>query len=179
MRTEIEKNGSKCNLHGYSGVTCHPHVTMSVSWNVANRYVGVLYLLIYHAPVLNIRRRFENGDLFAVCIQGIRYQNGHTCSSSCIVFFTRRPSSKRAYTFGILHFALYEASVTKTGIQVRHLVSWFIQGIRYQNGRTRSASCIVLIHCTRYHIRGHTGRRAVLFRRHETRVQEMRAEGYR
>ena len=49
--------------------------------------------------------------------------------------------------------SVYKASVIKTGIQVRHLVSWFIQGIRYQNGHTRSASCIVLIHCTRYHIR--------------------------
>ena len=117
---------------------------------------AILYSALYKASVIKTGRHVRH--LAFRFIRGIRYQNGHTGSPSCILVYTRHPLSKRAYTF-----ILYS----------------FIKGLRYQNGHTRSASCIMLIHCTRYHIRGHTGRRAVLFRRHETRVQERRAEGYR
>ena len=137
---------------------CSPSVYKA---SVIKTGIQVRHLVSWFIQGIHYQKRAYTFTILYSFIQGFRYQNGHTCSPSCILLCTRHPLSKRAYTFAILRFALYEASVIKTGIQVRHLVSWLIQGIRYQNGHTRSPSSVSLY--TRHPLSKRAYRFAILY----------------
>ena len=167
-------------IHYQNGQTCYPSCILLYTRHPLSKRAGmfsILYFALYKASVITTgmtcspscilpytrhplsQQAWHVPHLVFCFIQGIRYHNRHDMFPVLYFALYKASVNKTGMDmFPILYFALYKASIIKTGRHVHHLVICFIQGIRYRK-------------------REHAVRPAVLSRWRKTNIHKTRAEG--